>query len=390
MSETELLIFVLAAIYLAECARWTRRGAIGFIKGSSWRLARPSSLLGNARGGLILSNPLPPLGALFIASHWPISLAPAGIFAYVAFALDDEARAATTEKYIPFAEIKSVAASENRLLVNGELFAQTNSHEYARWLAALINKLRALPENRRAAAIKSALADLLDIKSLEKRLAVFEQTATGLRWLCNLLFGYAFLVAPALAWLYSFELTWYWLLPLLFAMMIIIAVKYFLSHQRLYPENRSERILKFFMLLISPPVTMRAYDLLAHSALAPFHPLAIAGSRCQQKIYQEFAARSWRDAHYPLQPACPQTTAPAGETEAWFRARYCEALDQFLKQTGIDLAAVAQAPARDNAQCLTYCPRCHSQYRLEAGACQSCGVTLVDFTQTDEPALVRG
>ena len=87
MGEFESLLLILTLIYLSECLVWVRRGALVFASwwGKSFRILHPGTLLGNQRGGLLLANPLPPLGATFISPGFPLSLSPEGAFAYSNF-----------------------------------------------------------------------------------------------------------------------------------------------------------------------------------------------------------------------------------------------------------------------------------------------------------------
>ena len=72
MGELESLLLVLALIYLSECLVWVPRGALAF---SSWRGIRfgirfSGSWIGNQHGGLLLSNPLPPLDNERAVAEW--------------------------------------------------------------------------------------------------------------------------------------------------------------------------------------------------------------------------------------------------------------------------------------------------------------------------------
>ena len=62
MSELQLMVLVVAVIYLWECGVWLRRGAVAFRMDARgrWRLHHPATALGNPAGGLVLAPPLPP------------------------------------------------------------------------------------------------------------------------------------------------------------------------------------------------------------------------------------------------------------------------------------------------------------------------------------------
>src|SRR6266511_2153028 len=110
MGELESLLLVLALIYLSECLVWVRRGALalGTWWGKSFRILYPGALLGNQRGGLLLANPLPPLGTLFLSPLVPFSLSPQGALAYSSACLNPAGPPVQTARFFRFAVIREV------------------------------------------------------------------------------------------------------------------------------------------------------------------------------------------------------------------------------------------------------------------------------------------
>src|SRR5262245_15496372 len=110
MGELESLLLVLALIYLSECLVWIPRGAPAF---TSWRgirfgLRSSGSWLGNQRGSVLLSNPLPPLGTVFIVPDLPLSVALSAVFAYSSACLDPAGRPWQTGNYLEFKAVRDV------------------------------------------------------------------------------------------------------------------------------------------------------------------------------------------------------------------------------------------------------------------------------------------
>ena len=104
MGELESLLLILALIYLSECLVWVRRGALAFAswRGNRFGLRPPGTWMGNQRGGLLLSNPFPPLGTVLIVPDLPLSLAPAAVFAYSSVCLDPAGRPWQTARHLSF------------------------------------------------------------------------------------------------------------------------------------------------------------------------------------------------------------------------------------------------------------------------------------------------
>ena len=64
IGEGETLLLILILLYLSECLIWVKRESVAFVSawGGRWRLAVPPSWMGNANGGILFLNPLPPGG----------------------------------------------------------------------------------------------------------------------------------------------------------------------------------------------------------------------------------------------------------------------------------------------------------------------------------------
>jgi hypothetical protein len=69
MSDGEILWLAFALVYLGECCFWVRRGSIAFHlpwdTTAVWR--RPATFAGNQQGGVVMANPIPPLGTVLIS-----------------------------------------------------------------------------------------------------------------------------------------------------------------------------------------------------------------------------------------------------------------------------------------------------------------------------------
>src|SRR5581483_4519727 len=210
MNELELLFLVLAVVYIWECVCWLRRGTVAFLDrwGRSWHPAHPAALLGNQAGGVILANPLPPLGCLLTSAQLPLSISPEGFFSYVAQCINPGLRPAQTGKYFRFDTVQKIEASGKQVRVNGELLLKTGSPMLARNLAEQLRRLSQLPVDRRGAAIREMLRESLNAQKAGKRLQEFRSRATRLRQVTNGLFGYLFLIAPSCLWYFGLKRCW--------------------------------------------------------------------------------------------------------------------------------------------------------------------------------------
>ena len=375
MGELESLLLVLALIYLSECLVWVPRGALAFAswRGISFGLRPSGTWMGNQRGGLLLSNPLPPLGTVVIVPDFSLSLSPAAVYAYSSVCLDPAGRPLQTARHLSFKEIRNVAADGRKVFVNGELFLKAASTFSARMLAELLRPLRKTPEHERAGAIKQTLDESLDTEKLSTRWREFQTRARPIRMLSNGLFVYLFLVVAPLILRFGFGQFGLWLLIGMLAQTITIAVLFRRAHRTLYPDAAEERLKPFLTMLLAPPAAIRAPDLLARHLLENFHPLTVAQVLCSPARFKSFARQTLLDLRYPLLPVCPTTEPEPLATEQWFRTARREAAEKFVQRAGLKADELTAMPGPTEPANQSCCPRCGAQFVTRTGTCADCG-----------------
>lgn len=384
MSEWELLYLILVVIYCWECAWWVPRGSVAFLTRHNrlWRIVHPGVLLGNMRGGFIFAHPLPPLGTLLTGSQLPLSLSADAVLAFVAPSVNPSWRPEQTGRLVRFDEIRKVEARGKKVRVNGELLIKTASSGYAEYLAAQLRRLGKQSPAERPAAIKELVEHAFDTSKLKTRWEDFVQRSSAVRRLTNVLFVYLFVLVPVLFRFVAFDLLWVVLLVGLLALMTATALKFRLLHKSFYPAAEDERFTHFFTVLLAPATTLRACDMLSKPLLQEYHPLAIARVLCAEPQFRELARQVVREIRHPGLPVCPSAEPLARGTEAQGRAALLSAVEKFLKQSGIELESLCQAPVAVDAMSLSYCPRCLAQFTTKAGLCSDCGGReLVSFAE---------
>ena len=214
MSEVQLLFVVLAVLYGWECACWLRRGAVAFSTwlGAGWRAWHPGTLIGNQTGGFILAPPLPPLGTLFVAHQFPLSIAAEGVLAFVATNVNPGWRPAQTGRSVRFDDLPETCARGSKVLVNGELLVKCSSPGLARRCVAQLQQLAKLKPAQRDAALAERLRGAFDAGAVERQRQDFQQQSRAVRRLSNSLLGYAFVVVPTVIWHVGLKLSWVGLL----------------------------------------------------------------------------------------------------------------------------------------------------------------------------------
>ncbi len=372
MSDLEVIYVILVLFYLWECLVWLPRGQVLFWKSwfGGWRAGHPSPLVGNLRGGVVVAPLLPPSAACHLASQAPWSLAPQGLLAFVAASVNPGWRPPQTGRFVPFAELQEVVWSPPRLRLNGQTWMKAKAGHLARPWQALLARLRAAAAPARKGLIEEFLAGTLAWEKARDAWREFEEKTGRLRWAGHWLFAYCYGVMPGVVWYFGFTLVWKWVLLALLASTLAPALMFRKLHRHFYPLEDEERFSLFAVMLLSPANAIRARDSLARPLLVRFHPLAVARALLDEEAFQAFAMAYHRELCHP---AWPLPSGAAGEMEAGAREAWTSLVEAFLVRNGVDRASLNRPPARADATCQAYCPRCLAQYTQAGTGCPDCG-----------------
>jgi len=391
MGDLPGLLLVVAVIYGLECLVWVRLGAVAFSRywGRRWQLRQPGNVAGNRRGGFLLAQPFPPLGAFFIARQFPISVSPEAMFSYVSACLNPVGRPPQAGQFFRFRDVRVIRADGKTVVVNDAPFFRAGSHVRARHLSRLFRRLQESPEERRATLIRQTLLETLDTKAITEQLESFRKHARPLRVFANILFGYLFVLAPLWVWQYGFGHFGWALLIGLFAQTATIAVLFRRAHKAMLPLGDEERFTAFLIMLLAPPTAIRAQDLLARHLLENFHPLAAARVLCPPGTFKAFARAVLLDLRFPMLPICPDNETSPCATEQWFRTAWLGAVEEFISDAGLSPTDLTAAPAAMDQENRSYCPRCGAQFITIAGLCPDCGGRSLEpfLSAKPEPAI---
>lgn len=379
-----MLFVVLAVLYAAECLCWLRRGGVAFITwlgrhGTVWH---PGALAGNQSGGFVVAPPLPPLGTVFVANQFPLSLSPDGVLAFVATNPNPGWRPAQSGHFVRWSDVREVRARGKKVLINGELWLTAATPGLARHLRNELRRLTALKPDERGTAIAQLMETSLDTMAIGAHLTDWRKRAHPIRWLANFLVFYIFLIAPALIWSFGLLLCWLWLLLGLLAMTVTTATLFAHAHRALYPDAHDERFSHTLLIALAPTSTMRAHDALSRPLLESFHPLAAARGFLDDRDFRAFARRILLDLRQPAMPGCADERAEAKATEGFARETLLAATEKFLAQHAVKPEELCQPPKPGDESSRAYCPRCEAQFTSTEGCCADCGgLALVAFAK---------
>ena len=392
MTDVEMILLIVAGIYIAEAGWWLRPGAILFLshlgEGCRARVLQKSALVRNDHGGVLFGNLLP-FGHAIAAQPWPLSLSPAGVASTVCQAMTADGRLDQPERFVAWDAVKECTLDNKSLHINGLRFVKAASVPQARLLHALLTKLAKLPTpEERTAAIDAAVASLFDETRFTAEYRRCRRCSVVVLACCTLLMGYIFLAVPgALIWKASVPA--YMLVPGYVGLILATMLSFFITHWLLGRE-RGERWSATLTMLVSPADAMHARDVLFRPLGSNCHPLVLAHVLCPPDRFREWAQAAVLDLHFPTDDAIAERAADVVSTETWFRQRLGSAVEWYVEGTGLPPAELTRPPAPDDANCQSYCRRCQGQHVIAEGRCSWCDLPLTPFgSPAPAPAYER-
>jgi hypothetical protein len=168
---------------------------------------------------------------------------------------------------------------------------------------------------------------------------------------------------------------------------IITAIFFRRIHKIFYPKAEDDRFTHFLTILLSPATTIRAHDTLSRPLLEQFHPLAISKAFCPEAQFRDFASTILRDIRHPALPLCPRNEPLAIGAESFNRGLLEKTVEEFLKKNNVSIKKLLQPPKPTDSTCVSYCPRCLSQFTTLDGKCDDCGgIPLTPFIDAASPS----
>ena len=351
MTDGQFLFAVFAGLYILECVRLLplhARLCRGRAEGR-WRLQAPMRELGGRGRALLLLRPFPPLPAHFSTMPWPF--VPRGDWLEVT---DENGK----KQQIGWAEIEP-RADGGVLWLNRHVSVPLLSEEHARDSSRRLIEWQAMNAARRDEAFLRHAAETLDARKTGEMAAALAARTRALRSNGAWIFLWCFGVVAGIH-------AWYGETPRLWAALAGLSVMQLMQAVMFWRETRREsgirqRFWKTLAIALLPQHSIRASDHFCRAAGNVSHPLA-ARELLQEEDFHALAARMWREARYRKGWQVADEPSPIEAA----------ALLRFFKQEKIDVASLEAAPAHDGSSG-GYCPRCHTLFQSNGGACSDCG-----------------
>lgn len=362
LSDTELILLVIAVIYLWECLLWLPAEAVAFTTAfGRLKLALHPTFLRRIDSHAALIS-IFPWSRSIVASEWPVPVSRDGL------CILNGSKAGT---FIPFGELKTVEADQRYIRIN-RTRTKCASAEVALHFTNLLTTLRELPIDERDAAIDEAVQSSFSPEGVASRIEQVDRSVSALRLASLLLFIWVFIHGPILYYTTESQtgtLTRYLAVSGLFWLSGVVL--FAIAQRRLLSSPSTEQFSRVATLCVSPAGVMRAANTITSDAFSQFTPAAVAAAVMPSTAFRSFISQRLRQLAHPSASDFPDASPEFRSTQNSFDARQLAALSVMLKEQSIEIDELLCAPAPD-FDARTWCPRCLNQYTLESGDCPDC------------------
>jgi hypothetical protein len=358
LSDLAELYAILLVLYLFECCAWVPRRSVGlYCLAGRWRARRAWRPNPSWSRSVVFGTPWPPLTSPLLTDPLPFVLGPDGI------TLCDGGGFVPWEKAGPF------AAVGKRLEGLAGQVVTLATRRGAAALAAGLEEVRQLSQQKRSAALGRLLDTRFDAREPGQRLALFNREVRFLRVSANLLWVCMFLGLAGVLAVGAPLLV----LPLAFLALLLSgfnAVVFLRTLRKLsalpreWGPDRSKRLVA----ILSPVSSVRAADLIARELVGDLEPLAVAAALIPASTLAALAR-----PHLATLRFQKLASPPGGQDDQrWWRDQVGQRVERVLRDRGLDPQALLAPPARDNSTVQAWCPSCLAQFgpgRNASGLC---------------------
>jgi len=385
----ELLLFgILCLIYVTDCFVWIGRHSLAFVtwNGRQWRDKAPSQIIKTSKGGLLLTNPFTPLGKIICCHLPPLSISPKGISSLNCQALTHNDVPEKEIASILFKDISDIKVDGRDILINDSRFIRLRDDQGAEKLGVTLKSLHDTTITNREKIIHKFWDRQFDFDRAKETVNQIAKKMPYLRFLCNSLFLFLFILAPF--FILYLQMTGM-LIPIAVGMLVLaiqISIGFYILHKKYFPHAKEDRISNLIKMILCPPVSIRACDLITENLLGNYNPIIVGHLLLSRSQFRQFIERTVRNLYYP--PLEYFTDRRADEISNWQNQFLLKKMMDYIRDVAKIEDNLLSLPQVNDPSVHSYCPRCLSQFTQEAGNCPDCpGVKLVAFKNEIVPPI---
>jgi hypothetical protein len=272
---------------------------------------------------------------------------------------------------LAYEDLRSPKPDEQNVRADSRVVAHLATHRFAREVASVMGELAGMPLERRAKRIEALFDRMLDTQGAQAALHSHRADVRVLVWPVRLLAIVMFVAFPFVVVEWGLRALAPAAVAVLLCTVLVTALTGWRIRKR-YAEPIAHRVV---MMILSPPLAIRADEVAGRESLAGFHELVVARTACDEARARETATDALRASRYPL----PSESVTCCEASGWSRRVWLARMERWIAREFGPLEELLAPPVRQSATLSAYCPRCRQQYE-RAGECPDCeGLALEPF-----------
>jgi hypothetical protein len=370
VNDYAILYAVLVAIYLLDCVVWLPASAhpLRARPRRPWSAAFELISLQSGRWTAWLAGIVPGTGGLVRTEAEPLLLSPAGLCACVISARGTP---------IPIDSLREVSAEENEVRLGARTIGRLATTSFARPTAAWLRERAVAPAVGRARLIETRLEArleaMLDVRAARHAVRRYRWCVAPLGLPVRVLALSMYAVVP-------FELFRRGLPGILVGLLVLLALMVAVLWQfsgRLRRLGHGKQVPgDVAMMILAPPLAIRADDLAGRELMAGLHMLAVTAAACSEEEAKTRASLALRAIRYPL----AREGESCCEAARWARERWHQAIERWVAGHFGSPEVLLAPPSRESDRSRAYCPRCAQQFERAEGRCPDCvEIDLMSF-----------
>ncbi len=374
MSDELFLFIFIIVLYFIECGKWFAQGAMAILTYSrnNWTLLSPNKNLSNNKGGIIFTNPMPPLSPYFKCNFLPLSISEEYIISFSSVNIFSQYRREQISQLIKIDDIKNIKCKNDTIFINDAQFLKGKNKKSIESLTKLIHELSKSASAKRQKIIENYFQSIMSTDDISGLKETYDKSTRILRLSCNILWFYIFLLSPVLIYFLGFFPMALYLIYGYGILHIITIFIFYKSYRQTFKNHTAGVILNHLLrILLYPPALIRSPDIISQNFLELYHPIAILAALGSKEMVKKYALKLYLDLIYPL--GTSDLAKKDMETVSRFNEIHISELEKLTTRKGINKDSYTSVRPAETTDYAMYCPRCLTTYINKQKFCSDCG-----------------
>lgn len=385
MSVLIELYIVIVIIYLFECIILAdETTALLYSSWFSFKMSYKEGVYKWSNKFVKFLNPFIPQMDVFKADFPGYSISPIGICSIRVNELRAQDDLPTRKTFYKFDEINRISLEDNVILINGDLTIKCSSSYEAAQIKKLLNEVSSSQSENIEQIVIDHLEGSFELKLLTDKMNSYEKKSFILKNIVLVYWIFLFLILPVLLFNFGFYLVFEKILFILAALHILTIGSLVLTYRSVYGKVYSSDFKSSLIkIMLSPLAACRSMNIISEEYLRQFHPIVIMQYLLPEGLFKLWGNKIIREYRYLN--AYNGTSEVEAQILQWNRDKINAQIENFITEQNYTPDDLLKPIISMSKNTLSYCPRCLTEYSIEAGQCSDCdGINLIALKETGQ------